>query len=103
MDDVSVLMGNVSMTGFRDVDETSLLAIKGILESYFSRTRSIYTNLEELALTLKPVHETPKNLKFEVHARLMDNGKLFTAEITDRDLLFAVDKALSIVESSIKR
>ena len=44
---------------------------------------------------MKEVHEKEKSEKFELKSKLVDNGKIFNSEITDRNLFFAADKVLS--------
>ena len=49
---------------------------------------------EKLSLTLKKVHEREKSEKYDVHAKMIFNGKVTASEITDRNIFFAVDSVL---------
>ena len=56
---------------------------------------------ESLHVTMKPVHETEKSEKYEVHAKLMDNGKPFVSEVVERNLFIAVDSALKKIVNEL--
>ena len=51
-------------------------------------------NFENLTVALKTVHRTPKSEKYEVHARYLDNGQLYTGEAIERNLFMALDECL---------
>jgi len=53
--------------------------------------------MELLHITLKAVHEREKSEKYEVHAKVIDGGKVYASEITDRNLFVAVDSVLKKV------
>lgn len=88
------LGGNIELTGFRNIDSSSIIVIKKIIGNYAKRIAELTKKLEKLHITLKPVHEREKSEKYEVHAKVIDNGKVYSSEITDRNLFVAVDSAL---------
>ena len=95
MNDESVkLGGNIELTGFRDIDPASMIVLKKIIGNHTKRILELARKMETLHITLKPVHEREKSEKYEVHAKLLDNGKVYASELTDRNLFVAVDSVL---------
>ena len=88
------LGGSIQLTGFRDVDISSMTVLKKNIDNYAKRIAELTKKLETLHITLKPIHEREKSEKYEVHAKIIDNGKVYTSEVTERNLLIAVDTAL---------
>ncbi|MBI2652093.1 hypothetical protein HYX00_01390 [Candidatus Woesearchaeota archaeon] len=88
------LGGNIELSGFRDIDSSSMAVLKKIIGNHAKRIAELTKKLETLHITLKPVHEREKSEKYEVHAKIIDNGKVYASEITDRNLFVAVDGVL---------
>jgi len=101
MDDIMQLGGNIDLSGFREIDSASMIVLKKIVGNYAKRMSELSKNFEKLSLTMKPVHQTEKSELYEIHAKLMDNGKLFVSEVTERNLFVAVDNALKKVINEI--
>ncbi len=97
-----LLPTNVVLSGFRDVDKASMSAVAKVVSNYAKKIEERCKNMERLSILMKPVHENEKTSKFEIHGKLLDNGKAFTAEMTDKDLLFAIEKVLGKIESEMK-
>ncbi len=88
------LGGSIQLTGFRVVDSSSMVVLKKIIGNYAKRISELTKKMDALHITLKPVHEREKSEKYEVHARVVDEGKVFASETTDRNLFVAVDSVL---------
>ena len=101
MDDIMQLGGNMELSGLTERDCGSLIVLKKIVGNYAKRMSELSKNFEKLSLTMKPVHQTEKSELYEIHAKLMDNGKLFVSEVTERNLFVAVDNALKKVINEI--
>ena len=101
MDDIMQLGGNIDLSGFREIDSVFMIVLKKIVGNYAKRMSELSKNFEKLSLTMKPVHQTEKSELYEIHAKLMDNGKLFVSEVTERNLFVAVDNALKKVINEI--
>lgn len=101
MEDAMQLGGNIILTGFREIDGASMVVLKKIVGNYAKRMSELTGKFEQLTLTMKPVHEKEKSEKYEIHAKLNDNGKLYTSEVTERNLFIAVDNALKKVVNEI--
>ena len=86
--------GSIELSGFRDIDESSMAVLKKIIGNHARRISELTKKLETLHITLKPVHEREKSEKYELHAKAIDDGKLYVSEVTDRNLFVAVDTVL---------
>ena len=71
-----------------------MAVLKKIIENHAKRISELTKKIDNLHITLKPVHEREKSEKYEVHARVLSNGKIYASEITDRNLFAAVDSVL---------
>ncbi len=85
---------NIELSGFRSIDPSTMSVLKKEIENHTRRIQELTKNPERLHITLKSVHEREKSEKYEVHAKLIDNGKLYVAETTERNILVAVDSVL---------
>ena len=102
MDEESVkLGGNIHLTGFRDIDGSSMVVLKKIIGNYAKRISELAKKIETLHITLKPIHEREKSEKYEVHAKVVDGGKVYASETTDRNLFVAVDNVLKKVSNEM--
>ena len=101
MDDSMQLGGNIELSGFKDIDGASMVVLKKIIGNYGRRFSDISDKFESLKITMKPVHETEKSEKYEIHAQLMNDGKSVVSEVVERNLFVAVDSALKKIESEI--
>jgi hypothetical protein len=61
-----------------------------------------YKNFERLSLTVKTVHAKEKGEKYELHAKMIENGKPYTASNVDRNLFIAVDSSLKAIMKSLE-
>ena len=101
MDDFMQLGGNIELSGFRDIDGASMVVLKKIIGNYGRRMSEISNKFESLKVTMKPIHETEKSEKYEIHAQLMVDGKPFVSEVVERNLFVAVDNALKKIVNEI--
>jgi len=102
MDDTVELGGNIRLTGFSELDGGSIIVVKKIVGSYAKKFSERCKKFEKLTLTLKTVHKKEKSEKYELHAKVADGGKDYNAEITERNLFFALDTVLKKLEREIK-
>jgi len=95
------LGGSIELSGFSELEPAQMIVLKKIIGNYARRFSEITKKFELLAVTLKYVHEREKSEKYELHARLMDNGTPIVAEEVDRNLYVAIDNVLKKVEKEI--
>jgi len=101
MDDDLQLGGNIQLSGFRDLDGSSMVILKKMVGGYARKMADISKNFESLHITKKQVHEREKSEKYEIHAKLINSGKPVVSEVVDRNLFVAVDSALKKVINEI--
>jgi hypothetical protein len=101
-DDNLVLGGSIELSGFKEIDGGSMIILKKIVGNFAKRLSERSDKFERLHVTMKPVHsvsEMPK--KFELHAKVVDNGQVFVSECVENNLFLAVDSALKKVSNSM--
>ena len=95
MDDRDFSAGaSIELAGFRNVDSSSMAILKRNIDNHTKRLLELAKNLEKLHITLKKVHEREKGEKYDIHVKVIDNGKVFASHSIDRNLFAAVDLAL---------
>ena len=85
----------VALAGFRDIDEAAMPLVDKVIANHAKRIGELAAGTEILHITLKRVHEREKSEKYEIHAKLLDSGKVYVSKVTERNLLTALDKALN--------
>ena len=95
------LRGNIQLTGFSDLDSGQMIVLKKIVGNYARKLSEKSQKFEQLSVTMKPVHETESSKIYELHAKLMDNGKPIVGEASDRNLFAAINDVLKKIENSM--
>lgn len=94
MDESRKLGRNIELSGFRDIDSSTMAVLNKTIGNHIRRISELCKKMYNLHITLKPIHQREKSEKYEIHAKLNDNGKIYAAEAVDRNLLVAVDDVL---------
>lgn len=97
------LGGNIELSGFKEIDGGSMVILKKMVGNYVKKMNDMTTQFEKLTLNMKKVHETEGSEKFEVKAKLIDNGKTINSEVTDRNLFVTVDSVLNKVMNELQK
>ena len=84
----------IELSGFKVIDNGSMVIARKIIGSHFKRISELTQKMEKLHITLKSVHEREKSEKYEVHANLIDGGKVYSSEVTERNFNVAIDSVL---------
>ena len=100
MEDLMQLGGNIELSGFRDINGASMVVLKKIIGNYGRKLSEISDKFEVLKIAMA-TNETEKSEKYEIHAKLMVDGKSVVSEVTERNLFITVDGALKKIESQI--
>ena len=100
-EDLLQLGGNIELSGFREIEGGAMIILKKIIGNYAKKMADKSKNFEKLSLTVKSVHETEKSQKFELHAKLLDNGKAHTSSAVDRNIFVAVDSSLKSIMNAL--
>ena len=104
MDETMQLGGNIELSGFGEVDRSSMIIVKKVVGSFAKKLSGTHGEFEKLSVIMKTVHQDNHQLefnvtgKFELHARILQNGKQFSSEVTERNLFVTLDKVLKKLE-----
>ena len=96
------LGGNITLVGFKELHHTELIVVKKMVGN---QLRKIAGDIQvnELRLVLKPVHKTDvEHTKWELHATLDLNGKIYNSEVVEHNLYIALDDILKKLEAQVK-
>ena len=85
---------SIQLSGFKVIDSSAMILVDKIIGSHAKRIGNLSKKPEYLHVTLKEVHKREKGEKYEIHAKLRDNGKIYVAKTTERNLLTAIDEVL---------
>lgn len=97
-DDLLVFGGNIELSGFGELDSGSIFILKKIVGTNVRKLSEKISNLQKISLHMKQ-----SGAGIEIAAKLVDNGKVYNSEVTDRNVFFAVDKAFEKLNSSLRR
>ncbi|MBU0615168.1 MAG: hypothetical protein KJ601_03685 [Nanoarchaeota archaeon] len=99
--DILDLGGNIELSGFSGLQPAELDVVKKIVGNHAKRISDVCTNFEKLSIYMKTVHSTEASKKFEIHAKLLDNGKHSTTEVVDRSIFAGIDSALTKISKIV--
>jgi ribosome-associated translation inhibitor RaiA len=91
------LGGNIELSGFGGVDGGMMIILKKIIGNYARKMSDHSKGFESISLRMKTVHDS----KYEIHAKLMDNGKAVTSSAVEHNVFVAVDSALKKIMHEI--
>jgi len=97
-------LGPIELSGFRDFDAASMVVLKKIVGNYARKFTDHFNGFEKLCVSMKPVHQSQKadHAVFELHCRVLAQGRVFASHFSDRNVFLALDKALKRVEAEVK-
>lgn len=95
------LGGNITLVGFKELGYAELIVVKKVVGSY-ARKFADKEQLNNLTLTLKPIHHTTEDsMKFEIKGKADINGKVVNTELVDYNLFIGLDNVLKKLETQI--
>lgn len=94
---------NIEITGFKELERDQLVIVKKMIGNHVKKISEYNPDFRNLKLTLKTVHKTEKNQKYQINGHMDMGGKISTSEITDYNLFFAISQILNNLEESIKK
>ncbi len=101
-EDVVNLGGNIQLSGFKELDGGSMVIVRKIVGSYARKLADRLPGFEQISIHLKPIHQTTDQPKlFELHAKVVNEGKTTTSETSDRNLFVAIDTVLKKLEEEL--
>ena len=93
----------IDLSGFREIESDVMGLIDKMLQKHKTKLLIYTKKPKNLHITLKPVHKREKGEIYEIHTKVLDNGKVFVSEAEDRNLLAAVDTSLERVLKEIEK
>jgi transcriptional/translational regulatory protein YebC/TACO1 len=99
--DSLLLGGNIELVGFRELDSGTMIILKKMIGNHVRRLSNVAERFEKITVSMKKVGSG--NNKFEVQAKLLDNGKAYASEVTDFNIFFTTDKVMSNIQSQLSR
>lgn len=101
-EEIIKLGGNIELAGFKQLDRDTMVVLKKIVGNYAKKFAESSASFEKLSLKMKLVHVKEKSEKYELKGMILDGGKRYNSEITDRNLFFAIDKVFKNIEKIMK-
>jgi hypothetical protein len=96
------LGGNIELSGFSNLESGVMIVLKKIVGNYARKMSDQCKGFEKLSLTMKVIHAKEKGEKYELHAKMIENGKPHNASFVDRNLFVGVDSALKAIMKSLE-
>lgn len=96
------LGGNIELAGFKEVDSQSLIILKKIIGNYVKRI-SNQVGFERITIVKKDVHERESSQIYELHAKLVADGRSHSVEFSDRNIFIALDKVLKKLQALVSK
>ena len=93
------LGGNITLSGFREVDPATMIIIKKVVGNYVKGFAD-RGNFKSITVTMKTVHERETSELYELKAHLSAD-KDYDTEITERNLLVGLDSVLKKMEKAM--
>lgn len=94
---------NIEITGFKELSRDQLVIVKKMIGNHVKKISDMNPEFRNLKLTLKEVHKTENNQKYQLNGNLDVGGKISSAEITNYNLFFAISEILNKLEGSVKK
>lgn len=92
------LGGNIRLSGFSEMEPATLIVVKKIVGNYTKRIAERSSDFKDITINLKKVHEKNHEVSAKVNA-----DKVYSSEVTEYNLFFALDKALSKIMDAMGR
>ena len=95
------LGGNIELVGFKQVGLSEVVVVKKLVGSYTRKIQEASANFQGITVHLKEIHKIENSAKHEINIKVIDEGKVFTAETVDKNLFVALDSALKKVLAEV--
>jgi hypothetical protein len=96
------LGANITLVGFSDLDLATKEVVQKMVGHWVQKETSARWGFQGLRITLKQVHKREKSELYEVHGHLLEKGRKFHSEITDRNLFGALDSVLKKIKAEVE-
>ena len=96
------LGGNITLVGFSDLDGATKDVVRKMVGHWVEKETSARWGFQGLRITLKAVHKREKGELYEIHGHLLERGRKFHSELTDRNLFMALDEVLKKIKNEVE-
>ena len=101
--DTLITLGTkMELSGFGDFDSSTKIIIRKLVGNQVKKINDSLGDFDRLSLHLKEVHKTEKNQKYQLFGKMEMQGKIYTSEVTDFNLFFALSKVLDKLKEEIR-
>ncbi|MBT3408555.1 hypothetical protein HOK68_00230 [Candidatus Woesearchaeota archaeon] len=97
------LGGNISLEGFKDVDNSEMTIIKKIVGNSTKKINDYCKSFEKFKVVLKNIHSTEGSKKFELNVSVLNAGQLTTSQVVDRNLFIGLSSAIRKIETQLNK
>jgi ribosome-associated translation inhibitor RaiA len=103
MERENINLGNqIVLSGFNELDGGSMVILRKMIGNEVRKLSDRCEQFQELKLVMKKVHETKASQSYEVRGNIIDNGRTFHSEFTDRNVFMTVSKVLEKLEHELE-
>jgi len=85
------LGSNMELSGFGDLDHPTKLVIRKMVGNQVKKFNEAVGDFDRLSLNL---NKTEEDQKYQLSGKIEMGGKVYTSEVTDQNLFFALSKVL---------
>lgn len=103
MDSSINLGGVIELSGFSSLDNGTMAVLKKIIGNYTRKFIDRTQGFEKVSMHLKKLKSYEENDLglFELHGKVLINGKMHNSEVTERNIFFAVDSVMKKLQNSV--
>jgi hypothetical protein len=94
------LGGNITLSGFKDIENREMIVLKKIIGNYVRRFRDHSGGYQGLKISMKTVHGEKK---FELIGEVILEKKKHNAEITQPNLFMGIDELMKKLEVMLSK
>ena len=88
------LGGNIELVGFKQMSLSDVVVVKKLVGHYTRKIQENCKNFQGITVILKEIHKIENSSKHEIHAKVLDDGKAYSAEVVDKNMFVALDSVL---------
>ena len=97
-DNLITLGSNMELSGFGDLDSSTQLVIRKMVGNQVKKINDTIGDFNKLSLNL---NRTEENQKYQLYGKMEMNGKVYTSEVTDQNLFFALSRVLDKLKEGV--
>ncbi len=93
----------IQLSGFKIIDSGELIVVKKLIGTQVRKFQDMLPGFERLAIHLKPIHKTEKNMQFEISAEIVYEGKVKNSKAIDRNLFMGLSIIFKKFEAMLQK